>query len=372
MRPSRNVASARTPSSEVPGRSTATCPLVPKPESSEPDVRRRSSTSLPAALPPASTLCPAVTFTAPPTASASVAFRVTVPRCPKARSGSSPLARATAGASASRRASRAVQRSIGLLQPARARFGAPSALKFFPSVPFSRATMRLFFATALAFLAIASTASAATPGLNTGMPLSEAGWAKLAESHAKTVRVWAYMPELESSPGVLSAKVNEYRGFADRARTLGVGTVITLMGAYDATSTPPDPAAYARVAQELAGALKGHGVFAYEGWNEPDDAPHWAPRPSPAAYTPPLKAAYPAFKAGDASAAVATGGLVGNDYDFLQALYDNGGKGYFDAVGVHTDTACLTTDPREYYREPNGRIGRYSFTGYREVHWTMQ
>jgi len=40
-------------------------------------------------------------------------------------------------------------------------------------------------------------------------------------------------------------------------------------------------------------------------------------------------------------------------------------------VAVHTDTACLTTDPREYYREPSGRIGRYSFTGYREVRATM-
>jgi hypothetical protein len=231
--------------------------------------------------------------------------------------------------------------------------------------------MRLFVATALATLAVASTASAATPGLNTAMPLSEAGWAKLAESHARTVRVWAYMPELESSPGVLSAKVNEYRAFADRARALGVGTVITLMGSYPAVSTPPDPAAYARVAQELAAALQGHGVVGYEVWNEPDDAPYWAPAPNPAAYAALLKAAYPAFKAGDPAAAVSTGGMVGNDYDFLQALYDHGAKGSFDAVGVHTDTACLTTDPREYYREPSGRIGRYSFTGYREVHWTM-
>jgi hypothetical protein len=232
--------------------------------------------------------------------------------------------------------------------------------------------MRLFLATALAVLATASTASAATPGLNTSMPLSEPGWAKLAESHAKTVRVWAYMNEVETSPGVLAAKVNEYRAFADRAKTLGAGTVITLMAQYPAVSTPPDPAAYARVAQELAGALKGHGVIGYEVWNEPDDAPYWAPAPNPTAYAALLKAAYPAFKAGDPSAMVSTGGMVANDYDFLQALYDNGAKGSFDAVGVHTDTACLTTDPREYYREPSGRIGRYSFTGYREVHWTMQ
>ena len=65
------------------------------------------------------------------------------------------------------------------------------------------------------------------------------------------------------------------------------------------------------------------------------------------------------------------GGLVGNDFEFVEKLYANGAKGYFDGVGVHTDTACLTTDPREYYREPSGRIGRYSFTGYREVRATM-
>ena len=38
---------------------------------------------------------------------------------------------------------------------------------------------------------------------------------------------------------------------------------------------------------------------------------------------------------------------------------------------MHTDTACLLTSPAEFYREPNGRVGRYSFTGYREVHDVM-
>ena len=33
--------------------------------------------------------------------------------------------------------------------------------------------------------------------------------------------------------------------------------------------------------------------------------------------------------------------------------------------------ACLLTSPAEFYREPNGRVGRYSFTGYREVHDVM-
>jgi hypothetical protein len=38
---------------------------------------------------------------------------------------------------------------------------------------------------------------------------------------------------------------------------------------------------------------------------------------------------------------------------------------------VHTDTACLLTPPAEFYGEPDGRVGRFSFTGYREVHDVM-
>ena len=37
--------------------------------------------------------------------------------------------------------------------------------------------------------------------------------------------------------------------------------------------------------------------------------------------------------------------MVGNDFHFLQDLYDNGARGFFDAVGVHTDTPCLIAPP---------------------------
>ena len=68
---------------------------------------------------------------------------------------------------------------------------------------------------------------------------------------------------------------------------------------------------------------------------------------------------------------VVTTGMVGNNYRFLSDLYANGAGGSFDAVGVHTDTACLLASPDVYYREPDGRVGRFSFTGYREVHDVM-
>ena len=57
--------------------------------------------------------------------------------------------------------------------------------------------------------------------------------------------------------------------------------------------------------------------------------------------------------------------------DFLAALYDHGAQGSFDAVGVHTDTACLIDGPDVCYRDELGRIGRYTFSAYREVHAVM-
>ena len=84
-----------------------------------------------------------------------------------------------------------------------------------------------------------------------------------------------------------------------------------------------------------------------------------------------LKAAYPAIKAAQPNDIVVTGATTGNNYDFVEALYRNGAKGSFDAVGVHTDTACLVNHPDVHYRDEDGRVGRYSFTGYREVHRVM-
>src|SRR5829696_4943155 len=190
-------------------------------------------------------------------------------------------------------------------------------------------------------------------------------WSDLEQSGAKTVRSFAQWSTLRGATrGIEMAK---FRGFADKANARGMRVLLTLTG--DRT-TMAAPAEYAAVAADLATELKGRNV-AYEVWNEPDDTTFWQDGPQPAAYSALLKAAYPAIKRADPAAAVLVGGLVGNDFDFVEHLYDNGANGSFDGVAVHTDTACLTTDPREYYREPSGRIGRYSFTGYREVRATM-
>jgi hypothetical protein len=87
-------------------------------------------------------------------------------------------------------------------------------------------------------------------------------------------------------------------------------------------------------------------VHSYEVWNEPNQSGAWTPKPDAAAYTLLLKAAYPAIKAADPQSTVMTGGTgpAPNDgtqiapLDFLNAVYANGGAGFFDAVAHHPYT----------------------------------
>ena len=110
----------------------------------------------------------------------------------------------------------------------------------------------------------------------------------------------------------------------------------------------------------------------YEIWNEPDEAAFWhggAPdvaqvrRAAEGRRTPRSRPPIPPPTS-------STGPTTGNNYDWIDGLYNNGAKGSFDAVGVHTDTACLDRGPDFFYRE-GGEIGQYSFLGYQTVHGVM-
>ena len=73
-------------------------------------------------------------------------------------------------------------------------------------------------------------------------------------------------------------------------------------------------------------------------------------------------------------APVLLGGLTGNNYAFLEQVYGalGGNSGdAFDAVAVHTDTACSIVGPDSFYRNTDTRISQYSFLGLREVRATM-
>lgn len=240
---------------------------------------------------------------------------------------------------------------------------------------------------ALAALSISATgAHAANPGVNiAGAPTSDRV-AEAIATGAKTVRIFALWRDFEPNAR------NEYpsnqvnlahltQTFDDAIRQLNAAGAKPLFvvseapqwssGSADVNVPPSDPADYGSFIKRFAAHNKGVGTVAgYEIWNEPDESTFWHPAPNAAAYTALLKAGYAGVKAGDPGATVVSGPMTGNNYEWLQQLYANGAQGSFDAVAVHTDTACLDRSPDQFYRE-NGLLARYTFLGYRTVHDTM-
>lgn len=149
-----------------------------------------------------------------------------------------------------------------------------------------------------------------------------------------------------------------------------IGTPRWLSGTSDYLNAPSDATAFGNFAGRLAARYAGR-VQAWGIWNEADEADFWhGTPPSAVAYAALLKASYKGIKAADPSAQVDAGPLTGNNYEFLEQLYDAGAGGSFDAVDVHTDTACGINSPSSFYYDKD-RIGRYSFLGFREVHEVM-
>ncbi len=157
-----------------------------------------------------------------------------------------------------------------------------------------------------------------------------------------------------------------YDAIVEREQAMGVKTLFVVTGVGGAP--PADTGAYARFVGRLAERYRGR-VDAYEVWNEQDE-PLWWNTPDVGAYVRLLRAAHGAIKAADPAAQVVFGPTTANNYEFLDRAYAAGAKGSFDAMAVHTDTACLDVGPTRFYRD-RGRIGRFSFLGYREVRATM-
>jgi hypothetical protein len=219
-------------------------------------------------------------------------------------------------------------------------------------------------------------ARAAEPGVVLVAPTSS----QIADVNAlgtHWVRMFATWPDLEPERGVFAP--NWIASYEQTFRALPAGTKVLLdvvdtpaweTGSSNEHAPPANPQDYAAFVGALAQRF-GTRVSAYEIWNEEDSPSWWTGAPNPAAYAQLLKATYPAIKASDPSAAVVLGGLTGNDYEFLEGVYAAGGKGSFDAVGVHTDTACDKLSPYEFLRGAGNRMIPDSFLAYREVHAVM-
>ncbi len=228
---------------------------------------------------------------------------------------------------------------------------------------------------ALAAIGVAgvSAAQAAEPGVNIS-PSSSISDLKALGTH--WVRLFISWRTLQPAPGAIApSALSSYEAFF---KSLPAGTKVLVdvldtpaweTGSADEHMPPANPNDYAAFVGALAQRW-GSQVSAYEIWNEEDSAGFWSGGPNPAAYTQLLQATYPVLKAADPKATVVLGGLTGNDYSFLEGVYAAGGKGYFDAVGVHTDTACDILSPYDFLREGDNRITPDSFLAYREIHAT--
>jgi hypothetical protein len=237
----------------------------------------------------------------------------------------------------------------------------------------------------VAALVCAPAASGAEVGMNVGGPANGSGGAAASAYMERLkpgwVRQWLWWSSTEPTPGGVQDDVLSRLGAGAAAlQAAGTKTVVVVVGApqwasgsSDPLTPPADPAAMAAFMAKVAGhpAVRGH-IAAYEIWNE-HDAPLWMRgAPNPALYAGMLRAVYPAIKGADPSAAVLVGGLTGNNYAYVDELYANGAHGSFDGIAVHTDTGCLNNGPSVWARDaPSGRISRWSFTGYREVHRSM-
>ena len=234
----------------------------------------------------------------------------------------------------------------------------------------------LFVVSAMLTAGAANSASAAEPGVAVPGPgaihVSEI---KALGSH--WVRMFVTWPDIEPAQGAYSA--SWITSYEQTFSQMPAGTKVILdvvdspsweTGSAAQNTPPANPHDYAAMLGMLAHRFAGR-VAAYEIWNEEDAPGWWAGAPDPAGYAQLLKAAYPAVKAGDPNAKVVLGGLTGNDFAFLEGVYAAGGKGSFDAVGVHTDTACNKLSPYEFLRGSDSRLITDSFLAYREVHAVM-
>jgi hypothetical protein len=231
-----------------------------------------------------------------------------------------------------------------------------------------------------AALVIAACLPAAAGAAEAGLvlPGPELGQtARAASVGGHWVRMFMPWPVIEPARGVyaqnwLASYEQSFRGFPAGTKFIldVVGTPPWETGSPDGRTPPADPADYARMLRNVAGRF-GSRVAAYEIWNEEDEPRWWLGAPDPAGYVRLLRAAYPAVKAAEPHATVVLGGMTGNDFPFLEGVYKAGGKGYFDAVGVHTDTACNILSPYEFLRGSDNRMIPTSFLAYREVHAVM-
>jgi hypothetical protein len=162
-------------------------------------------------------------------------------------------------------------------------------------------------------------------GIATGSPY---GWVNQSDVNT-LVDLGAKWMRSDISQGV---SLTQSDGYITMARRAGINVLGILM------PTSTNPSSSASWAGSVVARYAPLGVHVWEWRNEPN----WMATNVPVAtYTAELKAAYTAIHAADPAAVVLTGGLVpalgtsNSPEVYLQGIYNNGGKGFFDGVADH-------------------------------------
>src|SRR5450755_2811953 len=204
----------------------------------------------------------------------------------------------------------------------------------------------------------ATVGSPALAGTQVGSQQPGIAWEPTAQMNANLdamvaagmtwVRADFFWDSIEQQRGQYSWSATDTFVRAAEARGLRVLAIADYTPAWARTGPtdkypPTNPNDYAAFVGALAQHYATLGVHAWEIWNEPNNAAFWAPKADPLAYTQLLVPANAAIKQADPTATVVTGGLspaVDNGTNiaplsFLEAVYADGGRGSFDAVGYH-------------------------------------
>ena len=174
-----------------------------------------------------------------------------------------------------------------------------------------------------------------------GITRVDVGWSTLQENAKGRYERW-YLDRLDA--------------LVDKAEAHGVELLLTVTDSPCWASSAPesvkqgcdgawwdrDVQRYAPVdARDYADALAflvaryGDRVAAWEIWNEPNSNTYFKSDDQPADYARIVRAAYPAAKAADPSATIIAGALAEAPSAFVEALFDHGIGGHFDAFSIH-------------------------------------
>ncbi|MDQ2706392.1 MAG: glycosyl hydrolase [Actinomycetota bacterium] len=174
---------------------------------------------------------------------------------------------------------------------------------------------------------------------------------RAAETGSRWLRVevaWCSLEEAGSGQ-VSQAYQARLDATADSAKRLNLRLLVQLgcapawAGGSERDSYPSDPDQFERVARYLAQRYRGR-VAGWEVWNEPDCIGGCSNGP-PDEFVALLAAGYRGLKAGDPDTTVVSGGISGNDVEWLRRMYGAGAHGWFDALAVHSYQDPATAAP---------------------------